>query len=180
MLTLTPSQAFLIGFIVAPILFLVSAYFTRATRRRIIAALVGAIAYSTLNIIWDRVAAAVGWWVFPFAPTWVETVPLYIPAGLVAGGAFGLLGWRVIRRWPKARGLVVFLLIWGVWGVIHDYGGLAITQANNLMTFGPGLAPVIADFFTYVTCGALAQLVIRVIGGPANADPLARTRPITA
>lgn len=175
---LTPSQSFLIGFIVAPILFLTSAYFTRATRWRIVGALVGAVAYSTLNIIWDRVAATVGWWAFPFAPTWVETVPLYIPAGLVAGGAFGLIGWHVIRRWG-AWGLVAFLLIWGVWGVIHYYGGLLITQANNLLTFGPGIVPAIADFFTYATCGALAQLAIRLVAGPANADLIARmTRPV--
>ena len=171
---LTPSLAFLIGFIVAPILFVLSAYFTRAPARRIIGALVGAVAYAALNIMWDRLAAAAGWWVYPFAPTWVETVPLYIPAGLVAGGAFGLIGWRVIRRWPDGRGLVAFLFVWGVWGVIHDFGGLAITGATNLMTFGPGLAPVIADFFTYVTCGVLAQLAIRLVAGPAGADPLAR------
>jgi hypothetical protein len=179
--TLTPSLAFIIGFIVAPVLFALSAYFTRAPARGIIGALAGAVAYSTLNIIWDRLAAAAGWWVYPFASTWVDTLPLYIPAGLVAGGAFGLVGWRVSRRWPKGRGLVAFLLVWGVWGVIHDFGGLAITGATNLMTFGPGLAPVIADFLTYVTCGALAQLAMRLVAGPASADPLARTsRPARA
>ena len=172
---ITPSLAFTIGFIVAPVLFVLSAYFTRAQPPRIAAALVGAVAYSALNIIWDRVAAAAGWWVFPFAPTWVDTVPLYIPAGLVAGGAFGLVGWRVSRRWPGGRGLLVFLLVWGVWGVIHDFGGVALTRATNLLTFGPGPAPIIADFFTYVTCGTLAQAAIRLVAGPAGADPLART-----
>ena len=43
------------------------------------------------------------------------------------------------------------------------------------MTFGPGLAPAIADFFTYVTCGAAAQPAIRLFAGPAGADTLART-----
>jgi len=172
---LTPEQVFLIGFIVAPVLFLASVYFTRATRRRILGALGGAVAYSTLNILWDRVADALGWWGYPYAPTWVGTIPLYIPAGLVAGGAFGLVGWRVIRRWPDGRGLIWFLLIWGVWGVIHDYGGVLLMNADNLLTFGPGLAPVVADFLTYVTCGALAQLVIRLAAGPFAADPLART-----
>ena len=104
--TLTPTLALTIGYIVTPILFALSAYFTRATPRRIAGALVGAVAYAALNIVWDRFAAARGWWVFPFAPTWVETIPLYIPAGLVASGAFGLIGWRIIRRstrsgrWP--------------------------------------------------------------------------------
>ena len=174
--TFTPALTLTIGFIVAPILLGLSAYFTRASLHRLAAAVIGAVAYAVLNILWDRVAAAAGWWVYPFAPTWLETVPLYIPAGLVAGGAFGLIGWRVTRRWPGGRGLLIFLLAWGVWGVIHDYGGLAITGASNLMTFGPGPAPAIADFFTYVSCGALAQLAQRVVAGPAGADALARSR----
>ena len=173
-MTLTPSLALLIGFIVAPVLFGLCAYFTRATRRRVLSALAAAPAYAALNILWDRVAAGLGWWTFPFASSWVETVPLYVPAGLVAGGAFGLVGWRVVRRWPRGRGLAAFLLAWGVWGVIHDYGGLAATGATNLLTFGPGVTPVIADFLTYVTCGALAQLAIRLVAGPASADVLAR------
>jgi protein-S-isoprenylcysteine O-methyltransferase Ste14 len=36
-----------------------------------------------------------------------------------------------------------------------------------------------ADFLTYVTCGALAQLVIRLVAGPFAADPLARTAKTT-
>ena len=90
--TLTPPLIFTIGFIVAPVLFALSAYFTRANGRRMAGSLVGAAADSPFNILWDRVAAAAGWWTYPFALTWVDTVPLYIPAGLVAGGAFGLIG----------------------------------------------------------------------------------------
>lgn len=172
---LTHPQTLIIGFIIAPVLFLASVFFTRATRRRVIGALAAAVAYSALNILWDQLARTAGWWIYPFAPTWVDTVTLYIPAGLVAGGAFGLAGWRAIRRWPDGRGLALFLLVWGVWGVIHDYGGALLMQASNLLTFGPGPAPFIALFLTYLTCGALAQLVIRFIAGPANADSLART-----
>ena len=100
MFTLTPSQALLIGFIVAPTLFALSAYFTRAGTRRIIGALVGAATYSIVNIAYDRVAARFGWWTYP---AWLGNgqFPLtaYALAGLVGGGAFGLVGWRVIRRW---------------------------------------------------------------------------------
>src|SRR5258708_24193560 len=109
--TLTLPQVLTIGYIVAPVLFARSAYFTRATRRRVAGALVAAVAYAAGNIIWDRLAAAAGgWWTYPFLHGWVETVLLYIPAGLVAGGAFGLIGWRVSRRWPGGRGLLAFLL----------------------------------------------------------------------
>ncbi len=54
---ITPSQALLIGFIVAPILFIVSAYFTHASRRHILGAVVGASLYAALNYVWDRAAA---------------------------------------------------------------------------------------------------------------------------
>ena len=173
--TLTPSQALLIGIIVAPTLFALSAYFTRANARRIVGALAGAVAYGVLTFAWDRVAAVVGWWHYPFDPTVTsQMLPLYIPAGLVAGGAFGLVGWRVVRRFGW-QGLSAFLFVWGVWGVIHDFGGSAAFASSNLMVFGPGLIPVVADFLNYVTCGALAQLAIRLVAGPANADPLART-----
>jgi len=42
--TLAPSQALLIGFVVAPTLFGLCAYFTRANVRRILGALIGATA----------------------------------------------------------------------------------------------------------------------------------------
>jgi hypothetical protein len=59
--------------------------------------------------------------------------------------------------------------------VAHDYGGVTLMQADNLLTFGLGVARVIADFLTYMTCGALAQGVIRFISGPGKADSLARS-----
>jgi hypothetical protein len=176
MANFTPTLALTIGYIVAPILFALSAYFTRATTRRISGALAGAVAYGALNFIWDRVAAATGWWVLPFASSWFDTLPDYIPGGLVNGGAFGLIGWRVIRRWPGGRDLIGFLLAWGVLGVLHDYGGLAATGATNMLTFEPGFAPVAADFLTYTTCGALAQFAMGRVAGPARADRLARAR----
>ena len=70
---------------------------------------------------------------------------------------------------------MAFLLAWGVWGVIHDYGGVMITGATNLLAFGPGLAPIVADFLTHVTSGASAQLAIRLVAGPAGANTLARS-----
>jgi hypothetical protein len=62
---LTPSRALLIGFIVAPGLFLLCAYLTRASRRHILGAMVGASLYAFVNYVWDRAAAAFGWWTYP-------------------------------------------------------------------------------------------------------------------
>jgi hypothetical protein len=174
---LTPLQALRIGFVIAPLLFLASAYFTRANGRRILSALAGAVAYGVLTYSWDRAAGSLGWWHYPYAPAIARTMlALYVPAGLVAGGAFGLVGWRLIRRFGW-RGLAGFLLAWGTWGVIHDVGGSAVFADSNLMVFESGAAPVVADFLNYATCGAFAQLAIRLLAGPADADPLRRTKP---
>jgi hypothetical protein len=65
-------------------------------------------------------------------------------------------------------------------GVIHDVGGSAVFADSNLMVFESGPSPLIADFLNYVTCGAFAQLAIRLVAGPADADPLRRTKPAPA
>ena len=92
MFVLTPAQALLIGFIVAPSLFALSAYFTRAARKRVIAALFAAVAFGLANLVWDQVAFRMGWWSYPAFQKNDWWMLLYLPAGLVSGGAFGLVG----------------------------------------------------------------------------------------
>lgn len=96
---------------------------------------------------------------------------LYIPAGLVAGGAFGLVGWRLTRRYGRT-GFVLFILLWSLWGIIHDFGGGAAFQSSNLMAFASGPVPILLDGTLYATCQLTAQAIMRVIAGPANAEPL--------
>ena len=161
---LTPSQALLIGFIVAPTLFSLSAYFTRADRRHILGAVVGASLYAVVNYVWDRAAAVFGWWTYP---AWSESgqFPLtgYLLAGIVGGGAFGLIGWHILQRWHW-KGLAGFLLFWAVYAVVHDYGGSRLFASSNLMLFGPGLMPIIANVLWYITGNALPQAAIWLIG----------------
>lgn len=177
MFTLTPQQALLIGFIVAPLLFALCAYFTRANVRRIAGALVGAAAYGAINYGWDQAAIHFGWWSYP---AWLGTgrapLTLYVLAGIVGGGAMGLIGWRIVRRWPKGRGLVGYLLFWAFYAVVHDYGGSKAFASSQLMVFGPGLLPIIAIISWYIMGNAAAVLAIRIIGGPMGTDPLARTK----
>ena len=178
MFTLTPQQALLIGFIVAPILFALCAYFTRANVRRIIGALVEAVAYGAINYSWDQAAAHFGWWSYP---AWLGTgrapVTLYVLASIV-GGAMGLIGWRIVRRWG-AKGLVGFLLFWAAYAVVHDYGGSKAFASSQLMVFGPGPSPIISIILWYITGNAAVLLAIRLVGGPSGADTLARTKPGT-
>jgi hypothetical protein len=164
--TLTPQKAILIGFIVAPILFSLSAYFTRANRRQIIAALAASLAFGFGNLVWDQIAFRAGWWSYPAFQKFAWWLILYIPSGMVAGGAFGLIGWWITQRYGS-RGLIIFILTWSIWGMIHDFGGGAAFQSSNLMVFAPGPIPVIMDGLLYATCQLLAQGTLRWVAGLA-------------
>ena len=166
---LTPSQALVIGFIVAPTLFILFAYLTHATLRHILGAIAGAFLYAVVNYAWDRAAAIFGWWTYP---AWSANgqFPLtgYFLAGVVGGGAFGLIGWRIIRRWHW-RGYVAYLLFWAVYALIHDYGGSRLFASSQLMVFGPGLVPIIANVFWYITGNALPPIGIWLMGDSPSA-----------
>ncbi len=169
---LAPGTALAIGAIVAPFLFLISMHFTRATRPRALAAIAASVAFGLVNILWDQLAFRQSWWTYPaFARSGVLWL-LYVPSGLVAGGAAGLVGWRIIRRF-QTPGLLLFLAVWTLWGVLHDFGGAYFFKDSALMAFAPGSAPVMADAALYASCEAIALAVIRLAGGPANRDPLA-------
>ena len=161
---LTPSQALLIGFIVAPSPFILSAYFTHATRRHILGAVVGAGLYSLINYLWDRLAANFGCWTYPaWSADGQFPLTAYALAGIVGGGAMGLIGWRIIRRWHW-KGFAGFLLFWAVYAIVHDYGGSLLFASSGLMLFGDGPIPIIAIMLWYVSGNALPPIVIWLIG----------------
>lgn len=169
--TVTHPQTLIIGAIIGPVLFVASVYVTGARGRQILGGVVGAAAYGLATFGWDRLAAVAGWWHYPFDPGATgQVLALDLIAGVVAGGAFGLVGWRLTGRFGR-RGLATFLVAWSVWGAIHDLGGSLLFADSNLMTFTHGLGPVVADVLNYATCGAVAQLVIRIVAGPAPSAP---------
>ena len=175
--SLTPSQALLIGYIVAPALFALSVYFTQASLRRAASGLVGVIAYCVVQYTWDRVAAVTGWWSYPgYGTTGSLPMPvaIYIFSGLTFA-CFGLVGWRIIRRWGW-KGLLTFLAAWSLWGFTLDHVGTSLFSSSRLMVISPGVVPAITDFFVYTTCMAAVLLAIRMIGGLFRADSLARTQ----
>lgn len=174
--TLHPTQAILIGLIVAPVLFALCALFTRANMRRIAGGLAGVVAFGVVQYAWDRAAAIAGWWSYPGYNT-TTSMPLpaaiYLFSGLVYAG-FGLIGWRITRRYGW-KGLLTFLVVWSLWGFIHDTVGSYLFASSQLMVIGTGAASLIADFLVYATCMASVLVTIRWIGGPFLADALART-----
>jgi NO-binding membrane sensor protein with MHYT domain len=82
-----------------------------------------------------------------------------------------LVGWRVERR-IRLRGVAVYLLGLGVLGAVNDYTGKAALDASAIITFAPGLAPVLADVLCSGTNALMALLAMRLLSGPAAADHL--------
>jgi hypothetical protein len=173
--TLTHPQTLIIGGILGPILFLVRAHLSGARGRQILGGVAGAATYGVATFAWDHVAADAGWWQYPFDPSATgQVLALDLVAGVVAGGALGLIGWRLTGRFRR-RGLAGFLVAWSIWGSVHDLGGSALFADSNLMTFAGGIGPAVADLLNYATCGAIAQLAIRLVAGPAPAGPWRRS-----
>ena len=167
---LTPERIPFIVFTVPPILLLIVIFFAHPAARRLLGAFVGGLAFAVLHISWDTVAHSAGWWRYPF--TIEAHAPLVWYMGSVFWGATSaLIGWRIQRRWGL-RGLIIFLVAVGVLGTVNDFAGAAAASAN-LIVFGAGLLPVLADTVCSGTNSLVAQVGMRLVAGPAQADRLA-------
>jgi hypothetical protein len=163
------SQAW--GLLVATGIFGVTAVLTRAKRGRSIGALLGALVMSALNIVWDIGAHQFGWWTYPSAARGFASFAIYLAQDVVWGGAFGLVGWRVHRRFGVCA-LVTFIGLLSMLGALRDR---FISSRTHIIAFGPGSLPLLADAACWLTLLAAAQITIRLVAGPPAADSLART-----
>ena len=145
-------------------------YFTRATARRVMGALVGGASAGLLALGAIKLCESLGWWRVPFgsapyfAPLfylglWISLTPIY------------LITWRIARRFGW-RGLAVCLCAVAVIGPPRDY--LIAATFPKWMVFAPGVAPILADAATYVGVVGLGHVVMRLIAGPEREDRLAR------
>jgi hypothetical protein len=157
------ASLFLLGIII---------YFTLATPRRVAGALIGGLGFGALNVAWDEAAFYAGWWHYPFTMAPYATLPLYLADAVFYGAGVALVGWRVNRRFG-GRGLLLFLLLFTVYGIARDFGGAAATH-HAYIIFGVGVLLVLADAAAWAIDAALAQLLMRLVVGPAAAEPLAR------
>jgi hypothetical protein len=151
------------------VVFVVVALLTRATWRRIVGALAGGLAIGPLLLGVVALGERAGWWHMV-----IHWEPYYLAAfllGLSVCGFVFLITWRIARRFG-GRGLAVVLLIAAVIGPPRDYTYLRLFPEWG--RFGPGVAPVLAVSATYVLFILLGHAVMRVVAGPARADPLAR------
>jgi hypothetical protein len=150
------------------VLFTAVAVLTRATARRIAGALAGAAVAAVAIVGIVAIGERAEWWHFsiPWEPYYLALMSV---ATLPCGFVF-LLTWRIARRYG-GRGLAVVALVAAIIGPLRDYRYMAMFPEWG--AYAPGLAPAFAISAAYVTLGFLGHLTMRVVSGPATADPLA-------
>ena len=145
-------------------------YFTRASARRVMGALVGGAAAGLLGLGAVALCEALGLWRIPFAST-PYFLPLFYLGLSISLTPIYLVTWRLARRFGW-RALAVFIGAVAVIGPPRDY--LIAATFPKWMVFAPGVAPILADAATYVGMVALGHVVMRLVAGPAREDRLAR------
>ena len=146
-------------------------YLTRATRRRVVGALVGGAVVGLMELGAIMLGNARGWWWVPIA--WTSNfLPLFYLGCIVGNAPVYLLTWRTVRRFGW-RGLAVWVGAVAVIGPPRDY--LIAATFPKWMVFSPGLAPIVADSVIYIGIVVLGHAVMRLVAGPSSGDPLARS-----
>ena len=152
------------------LLFLVCAWLTRAPYWRAAAALLGGLVAAALRFCLDMVAFHFDWWTFGdvgYAP-----VITYAPVVFWFGGGLGLVGWRMMRNWGSF-GEIAFFLSFILLGVARDVvlaigvGPLTITQQG---------LPLIIAGVGWLVMAVVVQVVMQLLVGSVDADPLAPER----
>jgi hypothetical protein len=145
-------------------------YFSRATGRRVMGALVGGAAVGLMGLGMIALCEALGWWHIPFAST-PYFLPLFYIGLAISCTPIYLVTWRVARRFGW-RGLAVCIGIVAVGGPPRDY--LYAATFPEWMVFAPGVAPILADSTAYILIVVVGHAVMRLVAGPAREDRLAR------
>jgi hypothetical protein len=146
-------------------------YLTRATMLRVLGAIAGAIAAGLFAIGAVVLGESFGWWQVLFASSF-HSVPL-ICFGLVSMTPIYLVTWRVVRRFGW-RGLAACVSVVAIIGPPRDY--FIAATFPQWMVFGRGVIPILADSAAYVGLIVVGHAVMRLVAGPAGADPFARPR----
>jgi hypothetical protein len=142
---------------------------TRATLRRIAGAIVGAFAAGAAAIPVIAICERVGWW--HFTMSWDANYLIQLGISVALGAFVFLLTWRLARRFG-GRGLAIALVVAALLGPLRDSAYMAMFPEWGY--YAPGIAPMLAISVAYVVLGVVGHGSMRVISGPAGADPLAR------
>lgn len=149
--------------------FIVVAFFTRATARRIAGALAGGVAFGVVALGIIALGEKVGWWhmVIPWEPYYLTL--LLIDFALCA--FIYLITWRIARRFGW-RGLAVVVIVVAVIGPPRDYAYMSTFPEWG--SYSPGVVPVVVIAAIYAILVPLGHSVMRLVAGPAAGSRLAR------
>jgi hypothetical protein len=142
---------------------------TRASLRRIVGALAGAFAAGAAGAAVIAVCERAGWWHFNMH--WEPYFLFQLGVSVALSSFVFLLTWRLARRFG-GRGLAIALLIAAIVGPFRNSAYMAMFPEWGY--YAPGVAPMLAISAAYVVIGVAGHGLMRVISGPATADPLAR------
>ncbi len=148
--------------------FIAAAYFTRATTRRAIGALVGGATAGIYFCAVVFVAQRTGWWRSPL-PDHVAVLLLFYVASAVSLAPIYPITWRVARRFGGS-GIAVSVIAAALVGPPRDY--LIARLYPEWIVFAPGLLPVLVVSGTYAGAVAIGHFVMRLVAGPAQGDRL--------
>jgi hypothetical protein len=143
-------------------------YFTRATARRVLGAVVGGTAVGCFGMGAIVLGNASGLWRVPIFWTPVFLTLFYLGLTISVTPIY-LVTWRVARRFGW-RGLAVFVSVVAIIGPPRDY--LYAARFPSWMVFAPGLAPILADAAAYVGIVVIGHAVMSMIAGSSRADRL--------
>jgi hypothetical protein len=149
---------------------IIVAYLTRATSRRVLGALVGAVAVAFVTMAIVAFCVSLGWWLMPIASTPFLATMLGIGV-VISCAPIYLVTWRIARRFGL-RGLVISTAIVTVIGPPRDY--FIAAKFPEWMVFLPGVAPIVADGVAYAVIMIVGHAVMYLVAGPSGADRLAR------
>ncbi len=152
----------------SPVIFTVIVWLSRAGARRTSAALAACATATVFSLVWDTLAAHMGWWTYPSASELVPTLALALAGGFLFGGAAALLGWRMMRSGGWMGATTFFSGFVGA-GMLRDY---ALDINTVYFALGPGLMPHVMAGAGYLSMAVLAQVVMLLMAGPPRADEL--------
>jgi hypothetical protein len=165
---MTTQQLLLFSALYLPLLVVVI-ILTRATARRVVGAMAGGLVVGVMLLGIVRLGEGAGLWhmAIPWEPFFLL---LFVISMALAAFVF-LITWRIARRWGW-RGLAAVVLFAAIIGPPRDYWYMS--RFPEWGSYAPGIAPVLAISAAYVLMILVGHGVMRLVAGPANADPLAR------
>ena len=166
------AQQSIVGAGVCLVYLCAAVYFTRATARRVLGALVGGVAVAAVGYGVELACQALGLWYYPSDDTGRGPLLMY-PSLAFLWATLALIGWRVVRRFGW-RGEVVFLAAVALLGTLRDY--FVAGQALGVIVLAPGVTTVLVEIVCWAGQTALTQALMWLVAGPAAADRLARRR----